>query len=147
MEIHGVHWEDICVNTAIPELRVCPDPMQVFMFSAVTWNRHRIHYSKDAALCEGLPDVVVQRALIGDFLARMLTDWVGDSAELHRLAWKVIRSAVPGRDIVCRGRIRDKTARGGKKHLVCELTVSNENDETIACGEAEVVFHADHALG
>lgn len=142
METHHLYWEDTRVNTLIPELRVRPDPMQVFMFSAITWNRHHIHYSKDAAVREGLPDVVVQRALIGNFLARLLTDWAGDSAELRRLAWKVTRSAVPGREIVCRGKIKDKTAYGNEKHLVCELTVSSENDETIACGEAEVVFHA-----
>lgn len=147
MEIRCAHWTDTRVNTAIPELRVRPDPMQVFMFSAITWNRHHIHYSKDAAVREGLPDVVVQRALIGNFLARMLTDWVGDSAELHRLAWKVTRSTVPGSDIVCRGKIKDRIVHGDKKHLVCELTVSNENDETIACGEAELVFHTDHTLG
>lgn len=147
METHHLHWEDTHVNTPIPELRVRPDPMQVFMFSAVTWNRHRIHYSKDAAVCDGFPDVVVQRALIGNFLARLLTDWMGDSGELRRLAWKVTRSAVPGCEIVCGGKIKDKMAYGDEKHLVCELTVSNEDNETIACGEAEVVFHAVPVLG
>ena len=28
---------------------VLPTPMQLFMFSAVTWNRHHIHYSADEA--------------------------------------------------------------------------------------------------
>ena len=89
-------WENISATTQIPELIVCPDHTQVFMFSAVTWNRHHIHYSKDAAISEGLPDIVVQRALIGNFLARLITNWVGDSAELCKLAWKVTRSALPG---------------------------------------------------
>ena len=72
-------WDHVSVTAPIPELTVCPDYVQVFMFSAITWNRHHIHYSKDAALSEGLPDVVVQRALIGNFLARLITNWVGDS--------------------------------------------------------------------
>ena len=33
METHHLHWEDTHVNTPIPELRVRPDPMQVFMFA------------------------------------------------------------------------------------------------------------------
>lgn len=133
-------WENISVTTNIPELIVCPDHTQVFMFSAVTWNRHHIHYSKDAAISEGLPDIVVQRALIGNFLARLITGWIGDSAELRKLAWKVTRSALPGKDIVCRGKIKERLESEDEKYLVCEVTASNENDELIASGDATVVF-------
>ena len=145
MAKNGLHWEDISTATQIPELTVCPDRTQVFMFSAVTWNRHHIHYSKDAAVREGLPDVVVQRALIGNFLARLITDWVGDSAELRKLAWKVVRSALPGRDIVCRGRITDRIESEEEKSFTCEVTASNDNDELIASGEAKVVFAVNYA--
>ncbi len=138
-------WENMSVATQIPELVVCPDHTQVFMFSAVTWNRHHIHYSKDAAVSEGLPDVVVQRALIGNFLARLMTDWTGDSAELRRLSWKVTRSALPGKDIICRGRITDKIDSEGEKCIICEVTASNEDDELIASGAATVAFEVNHA--
>jgi len=134
-------WENMSVTTEIPELVVCPDHTQVFMFSAITWNRHHIHYSKEAAISEGLPDIVVQRALIGNFLARLITNWVGDSAELRRLAWKVTRSALPGNDIVCRGRIKETIDSEDEKCLVCEVTASTRNDELIASGEAVVVFN------
>jgi hydroxyacyl-ACP dehydratase HTD2-like protein with hotdog domain len=144
MEEDKLCWENVSVETQIPELIVCPDRTQIFMFSAITWNRHLIHYSKDAAISEGLPDIVVQRALIGNFLARLITDWVGDSAELRRLAWKVTRSALPGRNIVCRGKIRERIDSGGDKCLICEVTAYNENDELIASGDATVVFTVNH---
>jgi len=137
-------WENISVTTSIPELVVCPDHKQVFMFSAITWNRHHIHYSKDAAILEGLPDVVVQRGLIGNFLARLLTDWVGTSGELRKLEWKVIRSALPGKDIVCKAKIMEKFDSEEEKHLICEVTASNEKAEPIASGEAMVVFTNNH---
>lgn len=137
-------WEDISVTTQIPELIVCPDHTQIFMFSAVTWNRHHIHYSKDAAISEGLSDIVVQRALIGNFLARLITNWIGDSAELRKLTWKVTRSALPGKDVVCRGKIKEKIDSEDEKHLICEVTASNENDELIASGDATVVFTLNH---
>ena len=140
-----LRWKDISVMTQIPELTVRPDHTQVFMFSAITWNRHHIHYSKDAAVSEGLPDIVVQRALIGNFLARFITDWIGDQAELRKLAWKVTRSALPGKDIVCRGRIREKKDSEEEKCLICEVTASNEKDELIASGEATVVFTGNDA--
>jgi hydroxyacyl-ACP dehydratase HTD2-like protein with hotdog domain len=137
-------WENISATTQIPELTVCPDHTQVFMFSAVTWNRHHIHYNKDAAISDGLPDIVVQRALIGNFLARLITSWIGDSAELRKLAWKVTRSALPGRDIICRGRIKEIIDLKDEKNLICEVTASNENDELIASGDATVAFTVNH---
>lgn len=139
-----LYWENISTTLQIPELIVCPDHTQIFMFSAVTWNRHHIHYSKDAAISEGLPDIVVQRALIGNFLARLITGWVGDSAELRKLAWKVTRSALPGKKIVCRGKIKEKIETEDEKYLICELKAFDENDELIASGNATVLFTAEH---
>jgi hydroxyacyl-ACP dehydratase HTD2-like protein with hotdog domain len=140
----NLRWENISVTTQIPELVVCPDYAQVFMFSAITWNRHHIHYNKDAAIREGLPDIVIQRGLIGNFLARLITNWIGESAELRKLAWKVTRSALPGRNIVCRGKIKEIKDAEEDKYLICEVTVSNENDELISSGEAKVVFTVNH---
>lgn len=137
-------WENVSVTTQIPELIVCPDHTQVFMFSAVTWNRHHIHYSKDAAISEGLPDIIVQRGLIGNFLTRLITNWVGDSAELCKLTWKVTRSALPGKDIICRGKIKERIDSEDGKYLICNVTASNENDELIASGDAIVMFAVNH---
>jgi hydroxyacyl-ACP dehydratase HTD2-like protein with hotdog domain len=144
MVSNNLNWENISVTTQIPELIVCPDHTQIFMFSAVTWNRHHIHYSKDAAVREGLADIVVQRALIGNFFARLITNWVGDRAELRKLSWKVARSALPGNDIVCRGKINERIESENDKYLVCEVTASNKDDELIASGSAKVVFTSDH---
>ena len=87
----------------------------------------------------------MQRALIGNFLARFITDWIGEQAELRKLAWKVVRSAPAGKDIVCRGGIREKKDSEEQRCLICEVTASNEADELIASGEATVVFAGNHA--
>jgi len=115
------------------------------MFSAITWNRHHIHYSKDAAINEGLPDIVVQRALIGNYFARLITNWVGDKAELSKLDWKVTRSAIPGINIILRGKIKEKIDSETEKYLICEITASNDNEELIASGEATIVFTFNHS--
>lgn len=138
-------WDNLSVDTQIPELRVCPDHMQIFMFSAITWNRHHIHYNKDAAVNEGLPDVVVQRGLIGNYFARLITNWVGDRAELRRLTWKVSRSALPGIKLVCRAGIREKVDEDTGHYLVCEVVAETENGERIASGDATVVFTANQS--
>jgi len=92
----------------LPELVVEPSAMQVFMLSAVAWNRHHIHDSRDAAVREGHADVVVQRALPGNFFARHAQGWLGAAGSvrrLRRLAWKVAASALPGQRLCCRGAV------------------------------------------
>ncbi len=51
--------------------RIVPDPTQLFRFSALTFNAHRIHYDRDyARQAEFYPDLVVQ----GPFIAMLLID-------------------------------------------------------------------------
>lgn len=130
------------VPREIPTLDVVPDRQQIFMFSAVTWNRHHVHYSKDAAVREGLPDVVVQRALLGNFLARMLTEWLGEHGDIRVLDWRVHRSALPGRRLRCRGRIVEETEEEGDLRLECELEIRNDDGESVTSGTATVELPA-----
>jgi 3-methylfumaryl-CoA hydratase len=51
--------------------RIVPDPTQLFRFSALTFNAHRIHYDRDYCRdVEGYPGLVVQ----GPFTAMLLMD-------------------------------------------------------------------------
>lgn len=92
----------------LPELRVQPTPMQIFMFSAVTWNRHLIHYNAEAARAEGHPDVVAQRSLIGNYFARHAGAWLGLAGRIARLSWRVTGSAVPNQGLCCHGVVRER---------------------------------------
>jgi hydroxyacyl-ACP dehydratase HTD2-like protein with hotdog domain len=123
---------------ALPELAITPTAVQVFMFSAATWNRHHIHYSKDAALAEGLSDIVVQRGLIGNFLGRLLTSWLGDAGEVRELSWKVMQSATPNREVRCQGTIIAQERNGSSRLVTCELKVLNDQGQTIAAGDAKM---------
>jgi hydroxyacyl-ACP dehydratase HTD2-like protein with hotdog domain len=126
----------------LPELRVTPDAAQIFMFSAATWNRHHIHYNKDAALEEGLAGVVVQRGLIGNFLARLLTNWLQEKGEIRELSWKVLQSALPNRTLRCQGVITGQDDAGGHRYVFCDLKVFNDQDQAIASGEAKIELFA-----
>lgn len=53
------------------ERKVCPDPMLLFRFSALTFNSHRIHYDREYAVgVEGYPGLVVH----GPLIAMLLVD-------------------------------------------------------------------------
>ena len=129
---------DAPLPLALPELEVVPDHMQIFQFSAITWNRHHVHYSKDAALAEGLPDVVVQRALLGDFLARAVGDWAGEEADLRELSWKVRSSATPNVRLRCQGEVVAVDACDGATFANCVLRIVRDDDELVASGAARL---------
>lgn len=127
----------------LPERRFMPSRMDVFMFSAITWNRHHIHYDKDAALVEGLVDVAVQRALIGNYFARSLAAGFGGRARVGRLSWRMLKSAYPGRVLRCRGVVVGRTpAEHGRPsreaEFECELEMLDDSGDTVSTATALV---------
>jgi len=126
------------LSMSLPELEVTPTTTQLFMFSAATWNRHRIHFDHAAAVGEGHAGVVVQRGLLGNFLARLVTSWLQGRGALTALSWKVVKSAIAGAPLRCRGEVTAQQRHGDRLHLVCELRVIDDSDATIATGQARV---------
>ena len=126
--------EDIDVGHALPELVKVPTAVQLFRYSAVTWNAHRIHLEPDYARKEGHPDVLVQAHLHGAFLAQLVTDWAGPRARLVKLGWSNRGRAVPGDTLTCSGRV---TAKSGDT-VELELLETNQRSETCAQGSATV---------
>jgi hydroxyacyl-ACP dehydratase HTD2-like protein with hotdog domain len=129
-------WESVEVGDQISALVKRPTPMQLFMFSASTWNRHLIHYNTEFAISDGLKNVAVHRALIGGFLAQMLSEWVGDAGRIVNLSWSVRGSAAINRPLTVRGEVTEKRDEDGRRLLACEIRAENHENETIAPGSA-----------
>lgn len=137
---YAPNLSEIHPGSQLQELRLTPLRSQVFMFSAITWNRHRIHFDKDQAIAEGFPDVAVQRGLIGNYMARLLTDWAGAGGRLGRLHWKVTRSAFPEEELCCQGIVTEVATVDNATTVSCALRVMNPRGEQVADGEGRVHF-------
>lgn len=124
---------DVEVGATIGELAVEVDSVHIFMFSAITWNRHLIHYDLNQAQAEGHQSVVAQRGLLGNYFARLLMGWLDGRGEMTRLGWKVVRSAVPGDVLVCRGSV--VTVHDDRVDLALEMT---SDGAAVATGTASV---------
>lgn len=116
----------------LPELVVEPSAMQVFMFSAITWNRHHIHYSRDAAVGEGHAGVVLQRALLGNYFARHAQGWLGAAGSVRRIAWRVVSSALTGQRLCCSGAVTGRLPEADKLLLRYEAGLRDEAGREIA---------------
>jgi len=76
------------VGDQLDEQTTVPSRVQLFRYSAATWNPHRIHYDPAWARAEGHPDVLVQAYLHGALLQRLLLDWLDGDGRLETLGWR-----------------------------------------------------------
>lgn len=111
-----------------------PSAVQLFRFSAVTWNSHRIHFDQAYARQEGYPDTLVQSQLHGCFLAHTVLQWAGAGAMLLRFRWENRHFAVPGDLLTCAGEV---TAIDGDV-VTCALRETNQHGRLCAPAWATV---------
>jgi hydroxyacyl-ACP dehydratase HTD2-like protein with hotdog domain len=133
-ERRQMHIEDVNVGDELMELVKIPTAVQLFRYSAVTWNAHRIHLEPDYARKEGHPDILVQAHLHGAFLAQMVMDWAGPRARLLKFGWSNRGRAIPGDVLRCTGRV---TAKEGST-IEIEFSESNQRSEVCAQGTAKL---------
>ncbi len=132
------HFENVAVGEEIDSLVKRPTEVQLFRFSAITWNAHRIHYDRDWARHEGYPGVLVQAGLHGAFLAQLVTDWAGPRGMVRRLSWSNRRPAFAGDTLTCRGKVVAARADTDPPEVDLELWEENQRGETLVVGAATV---------
>ena len=116
------------VVETIGPLQRTPDRLQLFVFSAATWNTHRIHTDPDYAAREGYPDVLVQSHLHACFLMRSLRDAVvPEGGRIVRFAWQNRHFAVPGDVLTCEGR------KVGEDGALADYELTERNGEGTVC--------------
>jgi hydroxyacyl-ACP dehydratase HTD2-like protein with hotdog domain len=134
-------FEDVDIGGEIPPLGKTPGNLQLFMFSAATWNCHRIHFDADFAReHDKLPNVLTHRPLLGSFLCQLLTDWLGDNGRIVRLEWSNRGPAVPGDTLTCRGKVTSTHVVDEDAVVGLDVWIENQRGEQIVAGKAEVVL-------
>ena len=135
-----IYFEDVKVGTVIPSLVKHPTNVQLFMYSAVTRNGHRIHYDKDFSIKEGHPDILVQGPLHGAFLVQLITDWIGKRGILKKISYQNRRRAFPGDTITCKAKVTKKYVKDGEHYVDCEIWDERHTGEVCTPGTATVIL-------
>ena len=112
-----------------PPIVIEPSTVQLFRYSAVTWNPHRIHYDQDWARHEGYPGVLVQSHLHAANAIRVVTQGLGSDWELRRFAYRVLRPAWAGVRLTAEATSLARTADGKR----IEATLREKNAEGAEC--------------
>lgn len=115
-----------------------PTRPQLFRFSAITWNPHRIHYdAKYAQEVEGHPDVLVQAHLHGASIQQLLLDRLPAEGRLAELGWSNVGRAMPDGTLVANAEVTAIDEEQGR----IEFDVWTESDDgRCADGTAAFVF-------
>ena len=101
----AVFFDDLSEGEALPGVTRQANRTNLFLFSAATWNPHRIHYDREYAATEGHPDVLVHGPLQGAWLTQYVTDWMGPRGRLRRIDWQNRGRAFPDQPYTIRGTV------------------------------------------
>lgn len=125
-------FQSLSVGMTLPSATRSTSTVQVFRYSAVTWNSHRIHYDQTYARDEGYPGVLVQSHLHGAFVSQYCTDWMGPYGRLLGLNLSVRRFAVAGETLTVNGVITDLAQVSESRGVVhLELTEQRGCDNEV----------------
>jgi len=125
-----------------PPRRYTHSRVQLFRFSAVSWNSHRIHYDAEFAATEGFPDVVVQSTLHGETLSRYALEWAGPDALLKSVSWRNVTTAVAGEPLTWTGTERMVAPSDEGVWLTLDVRVLKHDGAPCVTGHVELTCPA-----
>ena len=129
------------IGASVGERVFEPTALQLFAFSASTWNGHRIHYDRDYAReQEGYPDILVQSHLHACFLAQTAQAAFGRRARLTGIGWQNRGIAVPGDRLTVSGEVTSVSGTEGGTEVGLALEERNQEDQLCVKGWVKVLL-------
>ncbi|MDR6123517.1 hydroxyacyl-ACP dehydratase HTD2-like protein with hotdog domain [Bacillus sp. SLBN-46] len=128
---------EVFVGQQLPEIEYTPDNVQLFLYNAVLWNAHRIHFDLPYATEEeGYPGLVIAGPLMGDWLTQCVLEWVDDEGHITFVEYSNRKAAYIGETLRSGGEVTayDKDLR----EVTVNVFIKNEADEIIVPGSVKV---------
>lgn len=144
-ELQIRYYEDVYEGMELPPLTKAVSTTQMFLYSAVTRNPHRIHYEEKFAHSEGLPTVLVQGPLQGAQLSAYVTDWMGAEGFLKKFSYSNRGMAQPDKALTMKGKVISKHLDGDRYAVDLELREENEEGDLLVPATATVYLSSRNA--
>ena len=136
----ALYFDEVELGQSLPTLVKGPDIVQSMRVGAVTENFHRVHWDREFARQDGLPDVILGTAFLSNMLAQLVTDWIGVEGTLRKLAYRFRGYAHPGDTLTATGTVVGRETRDGAPTIECQLWIENQHGERLTEGSATVVL-------
>ena len=113
------------------------DHVQLFLYNAVLFNAHRIHYDLPYATeGEGYPGLVIAGPQIGDWMVQCADNWIGDDGMVVGIEYSNRLASYLGETLTTGGTVTavDTDART----VTLDMYVKNENGDVVTPGVVTV---------
>ena len=116
MSYASPRFEEVEAGQELAPVVKTPNEVQVFMFSAITWDTHRTHFDTPYSVDEeSLPGVLVHGHLQGAFLTQYATKWAGAVGRLRSIDYQNRGMVIPGERLTVRAKVTGKSERGWRR--------------------------------
>ena len=124
-------FESLKVGDEIPVLKVPPVSRHTLaLYCGASGDHNPIHVDLDYAKSAGLDDVIAHGMLSAGYLARMLTDWVPQSA-IKSINNRFTVMTHIGDSVTCTGKVVEKFEKGNEKLVRLEMQAHTPEAQTI----------------
>ena len=124
-------FESLKEGDEIPALEIPPVSRHTLaLYCGASGDHNPIHVDLDYAKSAGLDDVIAHGMLSAGYLARMLTDWVPQSA-IRSIKNRFIAMTHIGDSVTCTGKIVEKFLKGNEKLVQLEMQAQTPEAQTI----------------
>ena len=124
-------WELAVAGSPLPTIVRRITPVQVFLYGAAKRNSHLIHYDRDYAHHEGLPERVAQGDLLADFLCQVATRWAGPHGVIRSFRYEARGPGFVGEEIRHMGTVTDRRTESGVE--LFEIGLRSEGTDGRLC--------------
>ena len=124
-------FESLKVGDEIPALKIPPVSRHTLaLYCGASGDHNPIHVDLDYAKSAGLDDVIAHGMLSAGYLARMLTNWVPQSA-VRRINNRFTAMTYIGDTVKCTGKVVEKFEKGNEKFVRLEMQAHTPKAQTI----------------
>ena len=133
-------YDSLAVGDTIPALTLPPlSRLTLALYCGASGDHNPIHVDSDFARSAGMPDVFAHGMLSMAWLARVLTQWVPQSA-IRAYSVRFAAITQVAETITCSGVITDKFEEGGERRVRLQLTTANAEGQVKLAGDAVVAW-------
>jgi hydroxyacyl-ACP dehydratase HTD2-like protein with hotdog domain len=93
------------VGDELPALKHTATPLQLFRYSAVTWNPHRIHFDEPYAREEGHAGIALHSHLRAALALRCVTEGLGTGWHVAKFAYRLRKPVYAPADLAYSARV------------------------------------------
>ena len=124
-------FESLKVGDEIPALKIPPVSRHTLaLYCGASGDHNPIHVDLDYAKSAGLDDVIAHGMLSAGYLARMLIDWVPQSA-IRSMNNRFTAMTHIGDSVTCIGKVVEKFEKGNEKLVRLEMKAHTPEAQTI----------------